>query len=103
MSVDSYTGSSTASADFTGAFPSGAGSSLSALPSLSKVDGLSGRETQIVGLLRDGYSNKQIARKIFVSEATVKFHLKNLYRKLGARSRTHAVLVAHGNGVFPTS
>lgn len=88
------------SADFTGAFSSRAGSSSIRLSSPLATESLTGREAQILKLVRDGDSNKQIARKIFVSEDTVKFHLKNLYRKLGARCRTQAVCAAHGIGMF---
>lgn len=42
-----------------------------------------------------GDSNKQIARALFVSTNTVKFHLKNLYRKLGVECRTRAALAAY--------
>lgn len=42
-------------------------------------------------LLCSGLSNKQIAGQLVVSENTVRFHLKQLYAKLGARSRVHAV------------
>ncbi|WP_425526569.1 response regulator transcription factor [Xanthomonas oryzae] len=44
--------------------------------------------------LARGYSNKQIARRLHLSENTVKFHLKNLYRKLDARSRESALAQA---------
>lgn len=52
---------------------------------------LTARESRVLELLRDGLSNKQIARAITVSEQTVKYHLKNLYLKLGAHGRAHAV------------
>lgn len=54
-------------------------------------DSLTPRESRVLQLLRDGLSNKQIARAIEVSEQTVKYHLKNLYSKLGAVGRAHAV------------
>ena len=47
-------------------------------------------------LLRKGLSNKQIADRLVVSENTVRFHLKQLYAKLGARSRAHAVALGSG-------
>ena len=55
---------------------------------------LSEREHEILGLLNHGLANKEIARSIGVSEATVKFHLKNLYGKLGVNSRVMAITVA---------
>jgi LuxR family maltose regulon positive regulatory protein len=55
---------------------------------------LSEREREILGLLNHGLANKEIARSVGVSEATVKFHLKNLYGKLGVNSRVMAITVA---------
>jgi LuxR family maltose regulon positive regulatory protein len=55
---------------------------------------LSEREREILGLLNHGLANKEIARSIGVTEPTVKFHLKNLYGKLGVNSRTMALTVA---------
>lgn len=55
---------------------------------------LSEREHEILGLLNHGLANKEIARSVGVSEATVKFHLKNLYGKLGVNSRVMALAVA---------
>jgi LuxR family maltose regulon positive regulatory protein len=55
---------------------------------------LSEREQEILGLLNHGLANKEIARSIGLSEPTVKFHLKNLYGKLGVHSRALALTVA---------
>ncbi|CAG0943710.1 partial HTH-type transcriptional regulator MalT, partial [Anaerolineae bacterium] len=52
---------------------------------------LSAREKQVLQLLADGLSNKAIARKLVVADETVKKHLKNIYGKLGAHSRTEAL------------
>jgi DNA-binding CsgD family transcriptional regulator len=53
---------------------------------------LSVREKEVVDLLLQGKSNKEIALALGVSVSTVEFHLKNVYRKLGVRSRTEAIL-----------
>jgi LuxR family maltose regulon positive regulatory protein len=53
--------------------------------------GLSPREAEIARLLAQGYSNKLIGRELQLSEGTVKFHLRNLYAKLGAHSRQDAL------------
>jgi LuxR family transcriptional regulator, maltose regulon positive regulatory protein len=52
---------------------------------------LSERELEVLGLVAAGKSNVEIASSLFVSLSTVKTHINNLYRKLGARSRTHAL------------
>lgn len=61
---------------------------------------LSPRETEILRLLDEGLSNKMIARRLDLSEATVKFHMKNLFAKLGVGRRSLAVAVARTNGLI---
>lgn len=53
-----------------------------------EADLLSGREQEIVRLVRKGYSNQEIARQLLISEATVKKHLSNIFEKLGISRRT---------------
>jgi DNA-binding NarL/FixJ family response regulator len=55
------------------------------------VGGLSERQTEVVVLAARGFSNARIAEGLFVSEATVKRHLANIYEKVGVRSRNEAV------------
>ena len=55
---------------------------------------LTQREKDIVKLLGKGDSNKIIAEKLFLSELTVKTHLKNIFKKLNANNRTQAILIA---------
>ena len=57
---------------------------------------LSERETEILNLVADGLSDKEVAQKIGVSNWTVYWHLKNIYVKLHVRSRTQAVLKFRG-------
>jgi LuxR family maltose regulon positive regulatory protein len=64
------------------------------LPHLAEA--LSLRETEILGLLAQVLSTKSIARVLDVSAGTVKWHLKNVYAKLGVASREQAVLKARG-------
>jgi NarL family two-component system response regulator LiaR len=56
--------------------------------------GLTSRELEILRLMVDGLSNPDIAKKLFVSRSTVKFHVSNILMKLGASSRTEAVSMA---------
>ncbi len=63
-------------------------------------DIFSERELEVLAQLARGYSNKQIARRLHLSENTVKFHLKNLYRKLDARSRESAMAQAVQRGLL---
>jgi DNA-binding NarL/FixJ family response regulator len=61
--------------------------------------GLSDREVEILELVARGASNAQIARALWVSDQTVKFHLSRIYRKLGVSSRTKAAWVARSEGL----
>ncbi len=61
---------------------------------------LSEREIEIVGLVSEGHSNKQIARTLSISEQTVKAHLKSIFGKLDVTDRTHAVTVAARRGII---
>ena len=60
---------------------------------------LTERECEMLVLLANGISNKGIANRLFVSENTVKFHLKNIYAKLSVTSRVQAVTAARQIGV----
>lgn len=62
-----------------------------AVPDTAQSPGLSDRERAVLRLLADGLSNKAIARTLQVSDNTVKFHLKNIFGKLGVGSRAEAV------------
>lgn len=59
---------------------------------------LTPRETEILDCLTGGASNKQIARDLGITEATVKIHMKSLIRKIGVRNRTQAALWAINTG-----
>lgn len=55
---------------------------------------LSGRESEVLELLGQGLSNRQIAQRLFISEVTVKVHVRRIFQKLGVRSRIEAALLA---------
>lgn len=63
------------------------------MPPLSRPE-LSQRELEILALLAEGRSNREIAEALHISPDTVKSHLKNIYQKLGARNRSHASRIA---------
>ena len=59
-----------------------------------KDDMLTGREREILKLLADGLSNADVAGKLFISQETVKSHVRHILTKLEADTRTHAVAIA---------
>lgn len=63
--------------------------------------GISGRELEVLALLADGRSNKEIAGRLEVSPNTVKTHVAKLYGKLDVRRRTEAILRARELGMLP--
>lgn len=62
--------------------------------------GLTRREIEILRLVARGHSNGRLARMLWVTEPTVKFHLSNIYRKLDVSNRTEASRWAHINGLL---
>lgn len=60
----------------------------------------SNREIQVLHLVDQGLTNRTIAERLFISEATVKFHLHNINLKTGARSRTQAIAIARRIGLL---
>jgi DNA-binding NarL/FixJ family response regulator len=97
-----------------GAAPSGgpaqAGAAVTPAPSeaatpdpglLAANLGLTPREGEVLTLIAEGLSNAEIARRLVVSEATVKSHVNHLLAKIGARSRAQAVSTAFQHGLAP--
>lgn len=66
----------------------------------SAEENLSMRELEVLALVAKGFSNKEIARKLKISEATVKTHLLHAFSKLGVDDRTAAVTVALEKGIL---
>jgi DNA-binding NarL/FixJ family response regulator len=69
-------------------------------PSLAPVEALTPRETEVLQLLADGLTNKAIAQRLGISDHTVKFHVNAVLGKLGAQSRTEAVVRATRLGLL---
>ncbi|MBI2916606.1 MAG: response regulator transcription factor [Chloroflexi bacterium] len=63
-------------------------------PPLEKASALTARETEVLALVAEGYSNKAIAFRLGISERTVKSHLTYVMAKLGTSDRTHSVVTA---------
>jgi DNA-binding NarL/FixJ family response regulator len=63
-------------------------------------ENLSPRETEVLQLISEGNSNKEIGNRLFISEETVKGHVKNILGKLGANDRTQAVSIAIRRGII---
>jgi DNA-binding CsgD family transcriptional regulator len=63
--------------------------------------GITPREVEILGLISQGLSNREIAEKLFVSENTIKTHSSRVFDKLGARRRTQAVQIGKQFGLIP--
>jgi len=61
---------------------------------------LSGREIEVLDLVAQGASNREIARQLWISETTVKTHLLHIYEKLGVADRTAAVTAAIKRGII---
>jgi DNA-binding NarL/FixJ family response regulator len=65
--------------------------------------GLTRRELEILQMVAEGHSNAQLAKMLWVTEQTVKFHLSNIYRKLDVANRTEASRWAQVRGLLPAS
>ncbi|MCX5531205.1 response regulator transcription factor [Streptomyces sp. NBC_00006] len=69
-------------------------------PAAPADETLSAREREVLVLVSKGTSNKEIARELFISEATVKTHLTHIYGKLGVKDRAAAVAVAYDRRIL---
>jgi len=76
---------------------------VQAAPAAEVTSDLTRRELEILQLVAEGHSNSQLARMLWVTEQTVKFHLSNIYRKLNVSNRTEASRWAQLNGLLPAT
>jgi DNA-binding NarL/FixJ family response regulator len=63
-------------------------------------EALTDRETEVLGQIAGGSRNRDIAEKLFITEGTVKAHIKHIMHKLGARDRTQAVAIGLRRGII---
>jgi LuxR family maltose regulon positive regulatory protein len=82
------------------AAPTGSGPSGTGMAPPVLTEPLTRKEIRVLQLLAEGYSNGAMAEKLFVSDSTVRTHLRNINMKLNARSRTQAVAIARRLGVI---
>jgi DNA-binding NarL/FixJ family response regulator len=68
-------------------------------PAREPPDGLSRRECEVLALVAEGESNRQIGEELYISERTVARHLTNIFHKIGVTSRTQAARYAHDHGI----
>jgi DNA-binding NarL/FixJ family response regulator len=68
-------------------------------PGQKPPDGLTAREVEVLTLLASGLSNTEIARRLYLSNATVKTHINRIFAKTGARDRAQAVRYAYQHGL----
>jgi DNA-binding NarL/FixJ family response regulator len=64
------------------------------------LSALTSREREVLGLVAQGLTNREIASRLFISASTVKVHVLHILEKLGARSRTEAALLAVDAGLL---
>jgi DNA-binding NarL/FixJ family response regulator len=76
-----------------------AGESGPPTPPATLPDDLTPREAEVLTLIAGGLSNREIAAKLFVSEATVKTHINHVFSKIGVRDRAQAVHYAYTHGL----
>ena len=69
-------------------------------PAAPDAAGLTRREREILALVAAGHSNARLGRMLWVTEQTIKFHLSNIYRKLGVSNRTEAAARAYSLGLL---
>jgi DNA-binding NarL/FixJ family response regulator len=75
---------------------------IPATPVAEPPSDLTRRELEILRLAAEGHSNSQLASMLWVTEQTIKFHLSNIYRKLGVANRTEASRWAQVNDILPS-
>ena len=78
------------------------GQGQQASPEAVKIATLTAREREVVALIGEGLKNQQIARRLFISETTVRHHLTSIFAKLGLSDRLELVIYAYRHGLIET-
>ena len=82
--------------------PSGLYPGNCAAEDVAEAPALSARQLDVLVLLAQGHENHAIARRLYLSDETVRTHVKAILARLGARNRTHAVGIAYRRGLLTT-
>ena len=77
----------------------------SAMPPILEADryGFTRREEEVLKLIRDGHSDEEICRELFISLSTLRKHIHKLYQKTGAKNRVQMLKLAQGVGLHPSN
>ena len=67
------------------------------------IEPIGGREIEVLQLIAEGLTNREIAARLFLSVDTGKVHSRNIYGKLGAHNRTEAAARAQALGILPST
>ena len=78
----------------------GGGAAMSRGPASRRDEPLTGREEEVLALVAEGRSNREIGKQLFISAKTVSVHVSNILAKLGAAGRTEAVALARRRGLL---
>jgi len=78
----------------------GGGAAMSRGPASRRDEALTGREQEVLALVAEGRSNREIGKQLFISAKTVSVHVSNILAKLGAAGRTEAVALARRRGLL---
>ena len=81
-------------------FSSEVGAQLVSPPQPAVDYGLTDRELEVLVLLGEGLTNQQSAQKLSISQSTLKYHMTNIYRKLGVQTRSEALVLAAKNNLI---
>ena len=70
-------------------------------PARTSQPTLTPRELEVLALVAEGYSTREIAQALWITDETVRTHVRRLLSRLGARTRAHAVAIVYRDGLWP--